>query len=322
MLGLFNQRATYCSVTQKQPVPTFYLYGEPHRFAGDGFVHIEPLDDRSRPSEWTIAPHSHAELCHVFHIATGGGSMRADTQDFHFIAPALLVVPAMTVHGFTWLEESTGTVVSMANRYVQDLARHDEAIRGVFASPFALPLASDDIDGVERCLTVMMQELGWSAPGHRAAVDANALSLLVVALRKGMRSERPVAKPGPHAMLVARLRDRIEQRFRLRESISDYADALGISETALRLACKRVAGASPGQMLDQRAMLEAQRALSYSNLSVAEIGYSIGFTDPAYFSRFFQRHSGIPPSGYRAVRAVGTVAPGPGGHTQDSVRLP
>lgn len=29
------------------PVPTFYLYGEPHRFAVRNFVHIELLDDRA-----------------------------------------------------------------------------------------------------------------------------------------------------------------------------------------------------------------------------------------------------------------------------------
>lgn len=31
--------------------PYFYLYGEPQRAVTEGFVHIESLDDRSRPSE-------------------------------------------------------------------------------------------------------------------------------------------------------------------------------------------------------------------------------------------------------------------------------
>jgi AraC family transcriptional activator of pobA len=52
-------------------------------------------------------------------------------------------------------------------------------------------------------------------------------------------------------------------------------------------------------MLDQRAMLEAQRSLLYSSLSVAEIGYGLGFEDPAYFSRFFARHAGLSPVAFR-----------------------
>ncbi|MET0366097.1 MAG: helix-turn-helix domain-containing protein, partial [Sphingobium sp.] len=46
-------------------------------------------------------------------------------------------------------------------------------------------------------------------------------------------------------------------------------------------------------------LLEARRSLLYSNLSVAEIAFSVGFADPAYFSRFFQRNMGVSPRQYR-----------------------
>ncbi len=55
-------------------------------------------------------------------------------------------------------------------------------------------------------------------------------------------------------------------------------------------------------MLDERALLEARRLLLYSNLSVAEVGYATGFEDPAYFSRFFARHTGRSPRDWRAAR--------------------
>ena len=48
-------------------------------------------------------------------------------------------------------------------------------------------------------------------------------------------------------------------------------------------------------------MLEARRALLYSNLSVAEIGYALGFADPGHFSRFFTRHAGQSPRAFRAA---------------------
>ncbi|WP_390901629.1 helix-turn-helix domain-containing protein [Sphingomonas paucimobilis] len=47
-------------------------------------------------------------------------------------------------------------------------------------------------------------------------------------------------------------------------------------------------------------MLEARRALLYTNLSVAEFGYAIGLADPANFSRFFIRQEGWPPQAFRA----------------------
>lgn len=286
----------------KQPVPTFYLYGEPHRSVDKGFVHVEALDDRSRPSEWTIKPHAHTELTHLFVIVSGGGAMHADGTEIHITAPGFMLVPATTVHGFNWLEDTAGFVITMANSYVMELNRHNDDLITLFERPSAIELGEDNASGVERLIDDLMRELSWSAPGHRAAVNATMLSLLVLALR---HLSAPVLSPprgGTHASTVARLRERIEQRFRLREPISVHAAALGVSQTALRVACAKVAGRSPAQMLDQRALLEAQRALLYSNLSVAEIGFSVGFADPAYFSRFFQRNMGMSARQYRERR--------------------
>ena len=55
-------------------------------------------------------------------------------------------------------------------------------------------------------------------------------------------------------------------------------------------------------MLDDRALPEARRLLLYSQLSVTEVAYAVGFEDAAYFSRFFTRHVGQPPRAYRAAR--------------------
>jgi AraC family transcriptional activator of pobA len=148
----------------------------------------------------------------------------------------------------------------------------------------------------------MGRELGWSGAGQRAAVEATWLSLMVLALRHAAPAEAPQRGTARQAALVARLRERIEQRFRARESVVACARALGASPTALRQACARVANSSPTQMLDDRALLEARRLLLYSQLSVAEIAYAVGFDDPAYFSRFFTRHVGQPPSAYRSAR--------------------
>jgi AraC family transcriptional activator of pobA len=286
----------------RHPAPTFYLYGEPHRTVGENFVHVEALDDRSRPSDWTIKPHAHAELCHIFLITAGGGRMRADGREMQFGSPCMLVIPATTVHGFAWTEETCGTVITMATRYVADLAHHETALIGVFDNARALTFGASDTAIIERLVDDLMRELGWSAPGHRAAVDATLLLLLVTALRNATIEAAPSATPGHHPAMVARLRQRIEQRFRLRESVADHAIALGVSETALRVACAKVASTSPAQILDQRALLEARRSLLYSDLSVAEIGYSLGFSDPAYFSRFFVKHTGTSPKRYRTAQ--------------------
>jgi AraC family transcriptional activator of pobA len=285
---------------QNNPVPSFYLYGEPHRAAAPGFVHVEWLDDRSRPSEWTIRPHAHRELAQLILIAQGGGEMRAEARNFRFTAPCLLVVPSGIVHGFQWFAESRGVVMTMASAYLAALAARDPDIAALFAEAASLPLEVPEAEKVEASGAEMMRELGWARAGYRTAVDAALLAVLLTGIRaRALKAETNIPVAGPAAALVARLRARIEARFRLREPIPAYAEALGVSLTALRNASARIAGAPPSALLDERAMLEARRALLYSNLTVSEIGYSLGFADPAHFSRFFTRYEGRSPRAFR-----------------------
>ncbi len=281
-------------------VPRFYLYGEPPRIADGRFVHAESLDDRSRPSEWTIRPHSHADLNHVFHIAEGGGAMRAELMMLSFEAPCLLLVPAGMVHGFSWTSESKGAVITVSTDYLKRLHESDAALGGLFRAAATIPLETVDSERFEADTTRLIAELGWAAPGHRAAAEAGLLFILVKALRAlGARNERPETRPGRRAALVARYRERVEARFRLREPVAVHAAALQTSQTRLRAACAAVARQSPMRILDQRALIEAQRALLYTNLSIGEIADSLGMDDAAYFSRYFARHTGKSPRNYR-----------------------
>ena len=76
------------------------------------------------------------------------------------------------------------------------------------------------------------------------------------------------------------------------------------SEAALRKACVRVAGQSPTQLIHSRMLIEAERQLRYTGMSITQIAYYLGFEDPAYFSRFFAKGMGASPRSFR--RGTGT----------------
>ena len=46
---------------------------------------------------------------------------------------------------------------------------------------------------------------------------------------------------------------------------------------------------TPSDFIKNRIILEAKRQLLYSEQSVKEIAFDLGFNDPAYFSRFFTK---------------------------------
>jgi AraC family transcriptional activator of pobA len=284
----------------QQPVPTFYLYGEPHRSVSNHFLHAESLDHRSRPAGWTIRPHSHRELNHLILIAGGGGAMQAEGTVTGFEAPCLLLVPSQVVHGFRWQAESSGSVITLANTYRDALIERDPDAAALFDAPTVAPLGKDVARSIAAQARTLIRELAWNSPGHRTAVDAALALILVQALRGIALSSREDSHGrSRHAELVARFRALVEERFRLREPIGHYAGMLGVSPTTLRVACATIAGMPPADIVNLRAFLEARRALSYTTLTVAEIAYGLGFVDPAYFTRSFTRHAGLSPRAFR-----------------------
>ncbi len=290
-------------MTQRAAVPSFFLFGEPLRTVEGKFLHLEALDDRTRPNDWNIRAHAHADLNHVFHITSGGGVMYVDGEVIAFSAPCLVLAPSGVVHGFSYEVETTGSVLTIADSYLRDLTQREPDFAGLFRMPCQLPLGlrsriADSLDSLSR-------ELVWTAPAGGAAVEAHLLGVLVETLRLLVHARAAIpAVQGAQATLVARFRELIEAHYRLGLSMETYAERLGITVARLRAACLKVTAASPLRLVQDRIMLEAKRALLYSNMTVAEVGYHLGFEDPAYFSRFFARAEGVSPRRYRAKRST------------------
>lgn len=281
--------------------PEFFLYGEPPREVEPHFLHLESLDERNRPANWNIRPHSHAETHHLFFMAAGRGVMEAGGEAHAFEGPCLLLVPAGCVHGFNCEPGTRGLVLTIARTYLDELFAREPALADLVRSARAIPL--DDGEAVEGAMARLQRELSWTAPGHALAAEALLQTLLVDGLRAGQAARaEPLADRGPQAAVLARYRALVEANYRRDMGLDAYAAALNVTPKRLRTACARTAGCTPLEVIQDRRLLEAKRLMLYSNLSVAEAAYHLGFTDPAYFSRFFTRRCGVSPRAFRTAR--------------------
>ncbi|MBW4472096.1 MAG: AraC family transcriptional regulator [Stenomitos rutilans HA7619-LM2] len=62
---------------------------------------------------------------------------------------------------------------------------------------------------------------------------------------------------------------------------------------------KQSIGASPHQYVSQRRVERAKQLLANQQLSLVEIGRSVGFYDQSHFTNSFRRHTGLTPRQYR-----------------------
>ncbi len=91
----------------------------------------------------------------------------------------------------------------------------------------------------------------------------------------------------------------VEQHFRTIHTVAEYAAMLHKSPKTLSNLFSKVADKSPLQYIHHRKMLEAKRLLGYTNKSVKEIAYEIGFEDVQTFGRFFKKMEGMSPTDFK-----------------------
>ena len=87
-------------------------------------------------------------------------------------------------------------------------------------------------------------------------------------------------------------------------SARDYATRLNVTTGHLSRLTRAATGQGAAAYIEGRVMAEASRLLAFTQLSVAEIGYRLGYADPSYFTKRFRKAQGEAPSDYRA-RFVG-----------------
>src|SRR5690606_14491440 len=81
--------------------------------------------------------------------------------------------------------------------------------------------------------------------------------------------------------------------------VSDYAKRLFVSAGHLNDVIKEVTGKNAKTIINEQRILEAKRLLFWTNTPIREVAYKTGFDDPAYFTRFFKKYTGILPSDFR-----------------------
>lgn len=94
----------------------------------------------------------------------------------------------------------------------------------------------------------------------------------------------------------------VEFNFRKHHSVSFYAEQLHKSPKTLSNLFAIYNHKTPSQVIQERILVEAKRLLSYTDKSVKEIAYELGFEDIPYFSNVFKKHTRLSPLDFRKAR--------------------
>lgn len=282
------------------PVPVFKLYGETAAWPTPDLIHWESIESRSRLHEWEIKPHQHGDLVQLLYVRSGRAELEVEGQVNRIDRAALQVVPALCVHGFRFSDDVDGHVLTLAQPLVEQVAGLLDSQALLAPACFA---AGESQPYLDTLFEAISREYAQQQPGRELMLQSLISVLLVWIGRRSLEQHQSDAHQQDRGRLHLQEFTRLlEQHFREHLPIEHYAQRLGISAAHLNALCRRLAGQSALQMINQRLLLEAKRCLVYTAMTINQVSDSLGFSEPAYFSRFFKRGAGQPPKAFRISR--------------------
>ncbi|WP_420569604.1 helix-turn-helix domain-containing protein [Thalassovita sp.] len=286
-------------------VSIYGLYGEETPEDDLRFVHIEAISTRSTLYDWQIKPHAHHGMFQILFLAGGGAKVMIDQGLYNIVAPAVICIPGGTVHGFEFFPQTEGWVLTMGDSLLsagQD-SRVRELIHPLLIAPVVLPLSDSPktVTLISSMLDKIEGEFNLPQPGRGAMFD---WMIQIILLEIGRRQQPETSGTGQKKRhrKFQQFRTLLEQNYKSHWTIEDYATQLGMTTSRLNRLCRTMTGKTIGTVIQDRLILEAQRLLTYTNATATMVAFETGFRDPAYFSRFFKRRTGLSPVEFRKTQ--------------------
>lgn len=232
-------------------------------------------------------------------LEAGRGKLGPEREELTFEAPRMVWLASGRPGTLRLTPGSRGEILEVGDvslaRALPASAFGDE-LGHVLRRDLSVPLGPER-NRVAGWLKELREELSGSEPAAKM-MAGHILSLLLIQLWRSAKAGQARANvaTGGLARGFAQLAG-----LHLRDhwQVADYARALGVTRDRLSNAVRRATGRSPQAYLHEALHREAVELLTNSGLQVAQVGFRLGFADPAYFNRFFKRIEGVPPSRYR-----------------------
>lgn len=247
-------------------------------------------------------PHAH-DFYLLLYVTQGRGTHTIDLVTYPLEPGSLFFMTPGQVHHWQLSEDAQGYVVLFEADFY--LARYPGG--QLYEYPFfqhvhapVLHLGAEETELLP-LFERMWQEHTTPAPQQDEVFRSYLLICLELAARHYPAATVQAASGGPrHAQqLLREFGALLNQHFRAQREVQHYADLLHVSPNHLNALCRRHLGKTASTLVQERVLMEARRLLRHTSATVAQIADTLGFDDASYFGRYFRKHTGQTPEGFR-----------------------
>ncbi|MBL8993721.1 MAG: AraC family transcriptional regulator [Spirochaetia bacterium] len=231
----------------------------------------------------------------IFHLISGGeGTLKTDTATFSlkkgdgfFVLPNERVrYQASQTRPWQYLWVGFTGVRVMEILALAGIRPENPVVRGIESKEFSQQM--------ERIVTVVrIKKNGYE-------VKANGILYDLVARLIESNTEAPILVSPRQDEYVDRITRFIAVNYGQELSVTQLAAAVGLDRSYLTLLFKKKTGMSLNDYLIHFRMEKAKELLLGPGLSINEISFSVGYSDPYAFSKRFKKITGMNPNEFRS----------------------
>lgn len=290
---------------QREWIPNIILGQDYDRRYIDDPIHYDALENLAVFFGRDMPVHRHAQYLQLHYIDRGDLCFHIDDKIYRAQGPALVLTPPSVPHSFLTRDDACGHVLTLHQSLLWQLLK--SGVKHEYEHEICI--AFNDLNEQEtrhwftlvETLENIRDEWQQSDPSRDLALQTLVILLLITVgrLTQARTQSTSVNVNIDDLQSFRMFSNLIQDHYREHWQLTEYTRTLGLSESRLHLICRRIANRSPKKIIHDHLIQEAKRLLTFSDLSCSDIGYQLGFSDPAYFARFFKRHTGVTSQQFR-----------------------
>ncbi|KXH85832.1 helix-turn-helix domain-containing protein [Chryseobacterium kwangjuense] len=282
----------------KSKIPTYPLNTGFSKFEEHSRnIVIADFDDRSKIFDRQY-PHRHSYY-EIFLVQDSSGIHHIDFEAYPFSGPVIFLTAPEQVHQLIRTKGGHGFAI----QFEDDFFNHDNGTDSRLYSYFlfdhfqnhpVIPVNGEEWDKLQTLVNMALLEYRNNTTGTTSLISAYVKIILmeILRIRQQHFQEQDFRTDTQHQHLLD-FKRLLNEQYTTHHEVQDYAEQLRITPRQLNSLVKQFLNKSASQVIKERLLLEAKRLLAVHKLSTKEIGYELGFEDPAYFSRFFKQGTGM-----------------------------
>jgi AraC-like DNA-binding protein len=239
----------------------------------------------------------------ILWIKKGKTKQFIDYQEYEITDNTLFFISQGQLHSFEAWQGLEGFTILftedffLLNQQNKDFLFELSFLDNLYANPF-LDLSPEDISEIEPIIALLVSENSRTVPS--AAILQSLLHVLLAKIQRCIDQKQTSRYPKRYLLQFKQFKKFLDEHFVQQFTVIDYAEKLSITQHHLNLISKEVAGKTATEIIRARVMLEAKRMLSFSDMTVTEIAYQLGYEENSYFSRVFKKETGLSPVEFRS----------------------